>query len=51
MSNQEVHQDVFAVWKGLNGSSQTDGEVFYEELCIFSVKKGGIGRDQAVLVG
>ena len=50
MSNQEVHQDVFAVWKGLNGSSQTDGEVFYEELCIFSVYEGGISGDHAVVV-
>ena len=51
VGNEEVHQDVLAVRKGLNGSRKTDREVFYEELCIFSVKEGGISRDEAVLVG
>ena len=50
MSNEEVHQDVFAVRKGLNGSSKTDREVFYEKLCIFSVYEGGISSDHAVVV-
>ena len=50
MSNEEVHQDVFAVRKGLNGRSKTDREVFYEELCIFSVYEGGISGDHAVVV-